>query len=374
MKKILISGGSVAGLTTANLLARRGFDVTLVERSTSVRHGGVAVDVRGEALDVARALGIHDRLVAGRVGYADRFTFVDAAGSPLAALEPNIDVYASPADIEISRDLLVTILTEILHPGVEVIFESWIEQMDVTPDHVEVTLWGRGRREFDIVVGADGLHSGVRRLVFGPERDFVHHSGLYVGVLRHFRRSLDLRADGTTVYNEPGRMVMVRGEARDLSVILGYRSSVVEFDHRDTAQHRSMLLAAFADVSGWCVSEIADELGSTDDLYFDAVGQVKMPVWSADRVALVGDAGYCASFFSGMGTSLAMVGAARLADALSAEESEDAAFAVYNEAMRPIVDSAHALAGQGRSLLFPRTAEELADRNARYPIASQAHR
>lgn len=374
MNKILVSGGSIAGLTAANLLARKGFDVTLVERADNVRQGGVAVDVRGEALDVARELGILDRLHAARVTYEDRFTFVDESGRPQAAIEPNLDIYDSPQDIEISRDSLVAILAETMHPDVEIIYKSSIEQVCVTPAQAEVRLRDHGRRNVDVVIGADGFHSRVRALFFGPETEFVHHSGLYVGVLRRYPRPLDVPAPGTTVYNEPGRMVMVRGDGHDVSVILGYRSSAVEFDHRDPQQHRRLLTEAFADVSGWCVPEIVAEIDSTDDLYFDAVGQVKMPAWAHDRVALVGDAGYCASFFSGMGTSLAMVGAARLADAMVREQSREAAFDAYNREMRPMVTSAHALAGHGRALLFPRSIGELEDRNARYRNTYQDHR
>lgn len=360
---ILISGGSVAGLTAAALLSRDGHAVTVVERSDATRHGGVAVDVRGSALDVARELGIHDRLVANRVGYEDRFTFIDRHGVARAAIEPNTDVYDSPDDIEISRDAVVQILADAVPQDVPVHYRSWIEDLRDTGSVVEVEIGGSspGRRSFDLVIGADGLHSRVRHLTFGPEAEFVRHLGLYVGVIR--RCSIDLGVSGTTVYNEPGRMVMVRGDGTDQSIILGYRSPLVDYDFRDTAAHRDMLTAAFAGEDGWKFRDVRSEIETSTDLYFDAVSQTVMPTWTKGRVALIGDAGYCASFFSGMGTSLAMQGADCLARALGSHSSVSESLAAYCTAMGPVVTDAHSLAGEGAELLFPATDEDIRRRN-----------
>lgn len=365
---ILISGGSVAGLTAAALLGRAGHAVTLVERSTGPRQGGVAVDVRGTALDVARSLGVYEHLIANRVTYEDRFVFVDRNGTPHAVVEPNADVYDSPGDIEISRDRVVGILADAVPDGVTKLHGYWIGDLQDEGSHVTVGIQGPDprRERFDLVIGADGLHSNVRRLAFGAEERFARHLGLYVGVIRSC--STDLGVSDTTVYNEPGRMVMVRGNGDEQSVILGYRSCLVDYDYRDVDAHRAMLTAAFPGDAGWRFREIRDEIASSPDLYFDAVSQVVMPSWTTGRVALVGDAGYCASFFSGMGTSLAMTGAAALARALHAEATVPQALATYCTAMRPVVDAAHALAGEGAKILFPTTDDDIARRNRRYTL------
>jgi len=365
--QVLISGGSVAGLTTALILNRAGHSVTIVERSIGPRQGGVAVDVRGAALDVARSLGIIDELRNRRVSYADRFAFVDHEGTIQAAVDPSTDVYDSPEDIEISRDDLIDILTGKMNDDITVHHGSWIAEIQELTSHVAVDVQADNpwSGQFDLVIGADGLHSGVRRLAFGPERDFVRHLGLYVGVIRHC--SVDLGVSGTTVFNDPGRMVMVRGDGNDQSVILGYRSPLVDYDYRDVKSHKEMLAAAFSGPHGWKYSELRAEIDASNDLYFDTVSQVKMSTWSQGRVTLVGDAGYCASFFSGMGTSLALLGAATLGRALEDEATVPAALATYCRAMRPIVDSAQEMAFEGAAILFPSTQDEIVQRNLRYP-------
>ncbi|MGB3773498.1 MAG: FAD-dependent monooxygenase [Rhodococcus sp. (in: high G+C Gram-positive bacteria)] len=366
--KVLISGGSVAGLTTALILKRAGHAVTVLERSTGPRQGGVAVDVRGAALDVARDLGILDELRDRKVAYEDRFSFVDRGGKLQAAVEPSTDVYDSPDDLEISRDDLVGILgAKIEDDGIVVHHGSSIAAMRELDSHVEVDVNAEHAwtETFDLVVGADGMHSSVRRLAFGPEEKFVRHLGLYVGVIRKCRTNLGV--SGTTVYNEPGRMVMVRGDGHEQSVILGYRSPLVSYDYRDVDIHRHMLASAFTGDRGWKFPELRAEISAAPDLYFDTVSQVKMSTWARGRVALVGDAGYCASFFSGMGTSLAMLGAAALARALTISATSPIS-AGYSAEMRPIVDAAHDMAAVGATILFPSTEDEIALRNSRYPL------
>lgn len=365
---VVISGASVAGLSTAHLLARAGHAVTVIERALGPRQGGVAVDVRGGALEVARRMGVLDAISSARVSYEDRFDFLNADGEVAASFCPNADLYESPDDIEISRDLLGDILRDAVPHDVDIIYGASVEGVENLPEGLSVRVDGHGVIRADLLVGADGMHSRVRQLAFGPEDEFLHHLGLYVAVLR--RSELGQDVCGSQVYNVPGRMVMLRGDGKDCSALLGFRSEWIEYDHRALDEHKSIVTDAFRDVVDWKVPAVLAELNQSEDMYFDSVSQIRMPSRVSDRTVLVGDAGYCASFFSGMGTSLAMEGAATLADAL-AECGNDvqAALALYDERITPIVVAAQALAGDGAAILFPETSEDIVQRNAAHAAA-----
>ena len=359
---VLISGGSIAGLATAHWLGRYGHHVTLVERADGLRRGGVAVDVRGDALDVARDMGILEEVARRRVPTEDVYYFLNAAGGVEATFTPATQFYDSPEDIEISRDTLSEILLEAVPPATELLFDTSVTDVTESADGMRVGLSDGSTRTVDLVVGADGMHSSVRQQVFGPEQEFVHHLGLYVAIVK--RCATDAPVVGSHVYNAPGRMVMLRGDGVACSALLGFRSEWIDYDFRDVDAHKQLVLTAFAEEQGWKVPAIMAELRSAPDFYFDSVSQIRMSGWTRERAALVGDAGYCASFFSGMGTSLALVGAATLAREIEAASHNLAvALPAYDRRMRPIVDAAQAMADGGASILFPRTAEEIQARN-----------
>lgn len=366
---VVISGASVAGLSTAHLLAAAGHAVTVVERSDAPRQGGVAVDVRGDALEVARRMGILEHIERSRVTYEDRFDFIGADGQVAASFCPNEDFYDSPDDIEISRDVLADILRDAVPDSVTVLYGTWIERIEEHPDGATVSLHGHPPLHADLVVGADGMHSRVRQLMFGAEPEFVHHLGLFVAVLRRSAQGHDVH--GSEVFNVPGRMLMLRGDGEDCSALLGFRSDWIDYDHRDLDAHRAMVRDAFDGVRGWKVPAVLAEVATSDDLYFDSVSQIRMPTRVSGRTVLVGDAGYCASFFSGMGTSLAMQGAATLADALAATDGDvPAALALYDQRIAPIAEAAQALAGDGAAILFPETAEAIEARNEQLSLTT----
>lgn len=368
--EIIISGASIAGLSTAHWLARTGHSVTVVEVAPTARRGGVAIDVRGEALDVARRMGIHDEIVEARVPVADIYRFLDAVGTVQATFEPATDFYDSPEDIEISRDRLSDILEAVVPDHVQMLNGTSITALDDDGDGVTVTLSDGTSRRADLVVGADGMHSNVRSLAFGPERDFVHHLGLYVAIVKRCRAGHGL--EGSHVYNSPGRMLMLRGDGQDCSALLGFRSDPIDYDFRDLAAQRVIVREAFRGDRSWKLPEVVAEVETAPDFYFDAAAQIRMPSWHRGRVVLVGDAAFCASFFSGMGTSLAMVGAHRLAEALSGDDVSGG-LARYERAMRPVVDRAQAMADDGAAILFPATQEAIEERN-RQMVSAAASR
>jgi 2-polyprenyl-6-methoxyphenol hydroxylase-like FAD-dependent oxidoreductase len=369
--KILVSGASIAGLSTAYWLVRSGHDVTVVENSADPRRGGVAVDVRGEALEVAREMGVLDEVTRNRVPTEDIYYFLDAAGRVEAQFTPSTQFYDSPGDIEISRDSLSDILRAAVPPGARFRYGESVAAVRELADGVEVRLTDGTTQRVDLLVGADGMHSNVRRLVFGSEQRFVRHLGLYVGIVKRSAAGAGLA--GSHVYNIPGRMVMLRGDGVDCSAVLGFRSAWLDYDFRDVAAQQEIVTDAFRAEPGWRVPEVVDEIGRDAHFYFDSVGQVRMDGWSEGRTVLVGDAGYCASFFSGMGTSLAMIGAASLARELAAAGDDlSVALPGYDRAMRPVVDEAHEMANGGADILFPVTAEDIEERNARLREAARA--
>ncbi|SPT51698.1 FAD-dependent monooxygenase [Actinomadura madurae] len=360
---IIVSGSSIAGLSAAYWLARSGHRVTVVEISPGVRRGGIAVDVRGGALEVAKDMGLHEEILRSRVPTADIYYFLDAAGTVKATFEPAVQFYDSPEDVEISRDRLSDILQDAV--PAEVAFRYGLSLVSIREhgDGVEVALSDGTVHNCDLVVGADGMHSNVRSLTFGPERDHVRYLGLYVAIVKRCRTGRGM--EGSHVYNSPGRMLMLRGDGEECSALLGFRSEPIDYDFRDLSAQRRIVKEAFRDDRAWKLPEVVAEIETAEDFYFDSVGQIRMPAWSRGRVVLLGDAAYCASFFSGMGTSLAMLGAFQLAQSLdSCGDDVAGGLAAYERAMRPVVDEAQAMADAGAAILFPETADAIEARNA----------
>jgi 2-polyprenyl-6-methoxyphenol hydroxylase-like FAD-dependent oxidoreductase len=371
---VLISGASIAGLTTAHWLSRHGHTVTVVERSDGLRSGGVSIDVRGEAVEVASAMGILEEIQQRRVPHEDVYRFVDSAGVTQAELRPAENVYESSVDVEISRDALSEILRRAVPERVTFCYDTWITSITADPvpgsTRRTVALSDGSAVTVDLVVGADGMHSNVRNLVFGPEHQFVHHLGLYVSIAK---RCNTVRVDaGSEVLNTPGRMVMLRSDGTSTSALLGFRSAWIDYDFRDVESQRQIVREAFDGMDDWVAPAAVAEVVAADDFYFDSVSQIRMSSWWKDRSVLVGDAAYCASFFSGMGTTLAMVGARALANSISAAAGDlTVALDSYDRRMQPVVAAAQAIAGQGAALLFPPTEQAIEERNATLQTVSR---
>ncbi|MER5432382.1 FAD-dependent monooxygenase [Streptomyces sp. NPDC002588] len=359
---ILVVGASIGGLSTAVALGAQGHRLTVVEQAGGRRSGGVAIDVRGKALDTARAMGVYEDIYESRITENEAWEFVDGEGRTQASWRVAEQFYDSPDDVELLRDRLVEILAAHVPAGVEFRYDETLTGLSQDGSGVTATYSERAPERFDLVVGADGLHSTVRRLVFGPERDHLHHLGSYVGLVRG---AYSLAGPGgTQIYNVPGRVMSVAGKSPEPVVMLAFRSPWLDYDYRDVDAQRRIVLSAFEGVSGWRVSDALAEVRTSGNFYFDSIAQVRMPGWSNGRVVLVGDAGYGPSFFSGMGSSLAMLGADLLAGELSAGGSVEAALSRYEQRMRPHVTEAQSMALDGMDLLFPQTQEAIDRRNA----------
>ncbi len=351
--QILISGASIAGLTLAYWLNRYGYEVTIVEISPGLRRGGSPIDVRGEALEVAREMGILEKIKAKEFVHTDEM--VNAENETLVTFSIN-DQAEYSGDIEIHRDDLVDILYENIPANeVEFLFENRIEQIIQSENKVEAIFRSGGSRNFDFVFGADGTHSGVRKLVFGEEEKFSKFFGAYFAFVEAPNIEPD-RPDSGITYQEPGKRAMLFPFKGTVNAALFFRSHKLNYDYRNSEQHKQILKENFRK-GLWKIPEILDAMLQSDDLYFDEVCQIHMPSWAQGRVALVGDAAYTSGFSTGMGTSLAMQGAAILAKKLHSNDDYKTAFVKYYETYKPYVENVQARIIRGLNWLVPETEE-----------------
>ncbi|MEV6158794.1 FAD-dependent monooxygenase [Nonomuraea sp. NPDC052129] len=346
-ERILISGASIAGLTLAHWLARHGFKPTVVERAPALRPGGNGVDVRGNAVEVIERMGLLPR-VRELATDVHGMKFVDAADRAVARIDTR-----DPASVEIMRGDLVALLHEVT--DAEYLFGDSILGLRQDDDGVTVTFEHAPARRFDLVVGADGMHSNVRRLAFGTEEQFVQFKDHYFAFAN---ADASLGEDRwVTMFNTPGKMTGIyrSGNHAQAKAYFIFRSAPLEFDHRDVAEHKRLIGEAFGDDPSWRAGELLDTALADPDFYFDALGQVRMDSWSSGRIALVGDAAWCASPASGAGAELALVGAYRLAGELAAAGGDHRiAFTRYDLAHRPLVDNKQQI-GPNVRLMVPKT-------------------
>lgn len=344
---VLISGAGIAGATLAALLGRAGHQVTVVERDQGVRSSGNPVDVRGGAYDLAWRLGVLDRLHEAATKVR-QLIFVDDAGRAVASMRTR---QAEDREVEVPRADLSAILIEAGREDAEFLFDEMITAMHPDPAGVQVIFEGAAPRRFDLVVGADGIHSAVRRLAFGPEADFAEHLGMYVATAKI---GLPMERDDTVImHNEPGTAVAMHPGMGTSGAAFMFRSRT-RLDHDDPAAGRELLRHVYRDV-GWRAQELLDAYLAADDPYFASVSRIRIPSWSRGRVTLIGDAASCVSLF-GDGSSSAMEGAATLTASLSAFPHDiQTALARYESVQRSIIRPRQRGVWLASHLLIPRS-------------------
>ncbi|MFN6547332.1 FAD-dependent monooxygenase [Mycolicibacterium nivoides] len=367
-RSALVSGASIAGPVLAFWLAEAGWDVTVVERAERLRTSGYPVDVRGTAVEVIRRMRLQDALATARYRHAP-IALLTPGGRRLATLDfGNLLNDTAAGDVEITRGELGRILHDAGANRVDYVFGESITGIEQTDAGVNVTFAVRAAQSFDVVIGADGIHSNVRRLVFGAEQKFIRHLGPLAAIW-------DLPADSFEpgdgfMYSHAGRTVVVErptDSAPARAFLAFVHDDPGSVDTRDRGTAVAAMQAAFAE-DHWRTADVIDTALGAEDIYFDTVSQIRMDRWSADRVALVGDAAYAPAFLSGQGTSIAIAGAYVLASELVRHERPHAAFEAYERRLRHYVEKNQDLALRTDSSIVARSRKDLWRRNIRLSL------
>lgn len=350
--QVLISGASFAGLATAWWMHRLGYAVTVVEIASDLRKGGTPVDIREDVIAIVERMGLLDQIAAK--GLPPRsMELLQADGTSVARIEAHGEEGETRPGWEIERDDLLDMLYERVRSDVTFRFNDSVAAVQQSATGVDVELKSGERGSYALLFGCDGTHSAVRRLCFGPETDYLLFMKMYFS-LSVVRKEL-LEPNASQLINMPGKVVMLNGYAGKSDIGLCFASDEeISYDRRDGQQQRQMI-AKYFHGEGWRTPELLAEMWNCETFYFDKLCQIRMPSWTKGRVALVGDAGYCPSPAAGLGGSIALLGAAALADAMAKYPDDiDSAFSEYNKGFRPLIDRIQAAAvEQARRLLNP---------------------
>ena len=353
---VLISGIGIAGPTLAYWLSVYGIESTLVERAPRLRTGGYVIDFWGSGFDVAERMGLLADI--RRDGYdIKELRLVNGNGRRVGGFP--IEVFRTLTRgryVSIPRSDLAKNIFRKLEGRCETIFGDSIRAMEQTSNGVEVTFEHAAPRRFDLVIGADGLHSVVRQLAFGAEERFEKFLGLRVAAFEaagYPARDEDVFVSHSAPGKQVGRFSLRNQRTLFLFIFTDDGQSPV--DAFDTRTHKDILRAQFGDM-GWECPQILAAMAACDDVYFDRVSQIRMDHWHRGRVGLIGDAAFCPSFLAGQGSALAMVAAYVLAGELGrARLDPEAALRRYESQLQGFISGKQTAAVKLAGSFAPRT-------------------
>jgi 2-polyprenyl-6-methoxyphenol hydroxylase-like FAD-dependent oxidoreductase len=362
MRTILIVGAGIAGPTLAFWLKAAGFEPTLLERAPGLRAGGYVIDFWGLGYDIAERMGLIAEINSG--GYqVKEMRVVDDAGRRLAGFGTRVfSELTGGRYVTLQRSDLSRLLIEKIKGRAEIIFGDEIVALRNERDFVSLTLRNAGERKFDLVIGADGLHSATRGLMFGQQSRFEKHLGYVVAAFEapgYRPRDEDIYL----IYGQPARMVG-RFTLRDDRVLFLFVFASAEPSLPAALDRQKATLRDIYRQGRWECPHILDQLDRTEDLYFDRVSQIRMQTWSHGRAALVGDAAFCVSLLAGQGSALAMIAAYVLAGELGAADGDHRrAFARYEALLRGFIGKKQRAAERFAGVFAPKTPSGLWFRN-----------
>jgi 2-polyprenyl-6-methoxyphenol hydroxylase-like FAD-dependent oxidoreductase len=337
-KNILISGAGIAGLTLAYWLRNFGFNPSVVEQSPRLREGGYAIDFWGAGFDVAERMNIVPDLNKADLKISD-MAFVDENNKRKGGLDYNkLKKLMNYRALTLLRSDLSKIIYNHLDKEIEIIFGDTISKIDQNEKETVVQFQSGHIRSFHLVIGADGLHSNVRRLVFGNEAQFEKFYGYYTS---SFTIENSISTEGLFLtYNIPNKQAAVYsiGEDKTATFFIFGSPQKLSYNFHDYEKQKEILRAEFEN-AGWKCTGILSKIDTAPDFYFDVVSQIQMNRWYKDRVTLVGDACDCPSLLSGQGSTLAIVGAYILAGELKlANGNYKIAFEQYENIFKPFIE------------------------------------
>lgn len=363
-RNILISGAGIAGVTLAFWLKKFGFNPTLIEYAPKLREGGYAIDFWGAGYEVAERMGILPDLE--RVGIRiPEVSIVNEKGQRQCGINYiKLKKLMAGRAFTLLRSDLSKVIYDHLEKEVEVIFNNSITALEQSPSGVSVKFSREASREFDLVIGADGLHSVVRDLVFGEESRFERFFGYYTSSYTIPQRLVDQNV--FLMYNVPGKQAAIyaTGKSDTTTTFFVFTSpEKIPFSHHDLKAQQQILIKQFEDV-GWRCPELLDAISTAPDFYFDAVSQIHMSHWSKGRITLVGDACSCPSLLSGQGATLSMVGAYILAGELKkADGDHTTAFGEYERVFKPFIEEKQKIAWRFAKSFVPQSRFGILKRN-----------
>jgi 2-polyprenyl-6-methoxyphenol hydroxylase-like FAD-dependent oxidoreductase len=343
-----------------------GYSVTVVEIAKGLRKGGTPVNIRDGVIDVVRRMNLLERIKSESLPPRP-MTFLDTHGSPLPLALSQAEEEPEE-EYEIERDVLLDMLFGEVRDHVEFLFADSISGLEESADEVAVTFASGRQRSFSLVLGCDGTHSAVRRMCFGEESSFLVFLQCYFSLT--IVHKLLIEENTSQMLNVAGKTIMLNAYNGKTDIAFCFSSEKeIDYDRRNTDEQKRTIRENFED-GGWRTRELLDEMSRCEDFYFDKLCQVRMQSWMKGRVALVGDAGYCPSPAAGMGGSVAILGAAAMADALGKHPCDlSAAFQVYDESFRPTVEAIQTHAVEfGMEMFLPRSEKAIQERNVRLSI------
>lgn len=363
--KILVSGGSIAGLTLAYWLIQHGCEVTVIERNAGLRLGGQNIDVKGPAWEIIKKMGLAEKIRAANTTEVG-IRFVNTNNKILAEF-PKDNAVSMTQEIEILRGDMVNILYGEVKDKATFIFGDQIEKIVEQEDSVDVGFNSRNNEKYALVIIAEGIGSNTRHLVFGNEVKY-HYLGLYSAYFTMEKSPADTR--WARWCNAPGAIVFLlrpdnHGTTR---ASIFFRSPERGYEKLSIADQQALLIKKIAHV-GWEAPRIAAAIQQADDLYFERVSQIKAPHWHKGRVAMTGDAAYCVTPIAGKGTDLAVAGAYILAGELARSNDYNEAFSAYERIMRPYANKVQQLPPGVPGLVYPASKLGLTILNSFFSLA-----